>query len=89
MPGKALTKGQQHVRSRELEIAQALTNCAIQSGSYQLAKFLFEYAELMPEKRARSEEEEELPGPSLAEMVLAKLRDMEESGGGTAASENV
>lgn len=57
------------------EITQALIDKAI-DGSYQHAKFLFDFA--FPPAPKRSDEEEDLPGPSLAEILLASLAELEE-----------
>lgn len=57
------------------EITQALIDQAIE-GSCQHAKFLFDFA--FPPEPKRQDEEEELPGPSLAEILLARLEELGE-----------
>ena len=63
------------VIERAPEITHALIDKAIE-GSYQHAKFLFDFA--FPPAPKGSDEEEELPGPSLAEILLASLAELEE-----------
>ena len=74
-----MTAGQKYVRKHERTILVALVEKA-KEGSLPHAKFALEYAELMPEDEA-TKEEDELPGPSLAEMLLSKLAVLEEQPG--------
>lgn len=66
---------QELVAKNALEITQALIEKALE-GSYQHAKFLFDMAFSAAQKAAKGEDE--LPGPSLAEILLERLRELEE-----------
>jgi hypothetical protein len=62
------------------EIADALIAQA-KSGSCPHAKFLFDFADAIPEKP--KDDDDDLPGPSLAEILLERLQIVEEEESGT------
>ena len=67
---------QKLVIENALEITQKLIDKAME-GSQQHAKFLFDFA--FADARSTKEEDDDLPGPSLAEILLERLRQLEES----------
>lgn len=68
----------QMVAANAPEITQKLIEKALE-GSHQHAKFLFDFA--FAEAAKGKDDEDELPGPSLAEILLERLREFEEEAG--------
>ena len=66
-------RGREAVLDAYPDIIDALIAQA-KKGSYQHAKFLFDLVDTAPAKQA---EEESLPGPSLAEILLERLQIIE------------
>lgn len=69
-------QGQQRVLDAYPEIIDALVAEA-KEGSCQHAKFLFDLVQAAPEKK-RDQEDDDNPGPSLAEILLERLQTLEE-----------
>ncbi len=56
-----------------IEIIDALI-AKSKEGSYQHAKFLFDLLETTPKRAADKDGDDDLPGPSLAEMLIERLQ---------------
>jgi hypothetical protein len=69
----AIRSGQEKVLAAAPEIFDALIAQAIK-GSYQHAKFLFDLLDFAPDE---SLAEDDIPGPSLAEILLDRLQLMQ------------
>jgi hypothetical protein len=85
-PNKAevFRQREQKILEAHPEIIDALIEQA-KKGSYQHAKFLFDLVDTTPAKQA---EEESLPGPSLAEILLERLQIIEAENAAEAGSES-
>ena len=73
----ALRRGREQVFVDWPEIVRTLCEQA-KKGSYQHAKFLYDFAFTAPAKRVahdKDQEDEELPGPSLADLVMERLNE--------------
>lgn len=91
MPTKTQSEALRECQNRILVAAPVITDALIEQakkGNYQHAKFLFDLAfPPAPKSAPKDGDEEELPGPSLAETLLERLDHLLEEDPVPAANE--